>query len=64
ARPILHPASTDTLQAGMVSNLEPAVYLKGIGGLRLNDDVAVRPDGCELLSRDLPRELEWLITSA
>jgi len=64
ARPILHPASTDTLQAGMVSNLEPAVYLKGIGGLRLNDDVAVRADGCELLSRDLPRDLEWLITPA
>jgi Xaa-Pro dipeptidase len=62
ARPILHPASTDTLQAGMVSNLEPAVYLKGIGGLRLNDDIAVRADGCELLSRDLPRDLEWMIT--
>ncbi|HET9110656.1 MAG TPA: Xaa-Pro peptidase family protein [Ktedonobacterales bacterium] len=62
ARPILHPASTDTLRAGMVSNLEPAVYLRDIGGLRLNDDVAVRPDGCELLSRDLPRDLEWMIT--
>jgi Xaa-Pro aminopeptidase len=62
ARPILHPVSTDTLAAGMVSNLEPAVYLKDIGGLRLNDDVAVRADGCELLSRDLPRDLEWMIT--
>ncbi len=64
ARPILHPASTDILQAGMTSNLEPAVYLRGIGGLRLNDDVAVRADGCELLSRDLPRDLEWMIAPA
>ncbi len=62
ARPILHPASTDTLRAGMTHNMEPAVYLQGIGGLRLNDDVAVRADGYELLSRDLPRDLEWMIT--
>lgn len=62
ARPILHPASTDTLQAGMTHNLEPAVYLNGIGGLRLNDNVAVRADGYELLSHDLPRDLEWIVT--
>ncbi|HEX8994693.1 MAG TPA: Xaa-Pro peptidase family protein [Ktedonobacterales bacterium] len=62
ARPILHPASTGTLRVGMTHNLEPAVYLPGLGGLRLNDDVAVRADGAELLSRDLPRDLGWLIT--
>ena len=29
AAPILHPASTSTLRAGMVHNMEPAVYLDG-----------------------------------
>lgn len=64
ARPILHPASTDTLAEGMVSNLEPSVYLSGVGGLRLNDNVATLADGAELLSSNLSRDLEWLVTPA
>jgi Xaa-Pro aminopeptidase len=61
AAPILHPASTSTLRAGMVHNMEPAVYLDGEGGIRLNDNVLVRAGGNELLSRDIPRELDWLV---
>jgi len=61
AAPILHPASASTLRAGMVHNMEPAVYLDGVGGIRLNDNVLVRAGGNELLSRDIPRELEWLV---
>ena len=61
AVPVLHPASNATLQAGMVHNMEPAVYLEGKGGLRLNDNVAVHEDGPELLSQELPRDLEWLV---
>lgn len=61
AAPILHPASDAVLRAGMVHNMEPAVYLDGKGGIRLNDNVLVRAEGSELLSRDIPRELEWLV---
>lgn len=61
AEPILHPASHSTLQAGMVHNMEPAVYLDGAGGIRLNDNVLVREGGNELLSASIPRELDWLI---
>lgn len=61
AAPVLHPASRATLQSGMVHNMEPAVYLDGKGGLRLNDNVAVRQDGNELLSRELSRNLDWLV---
>lgn len=61
AHPVLHPASKDVLQRNMVHNMEPAVYLDGIGGFRLNDNVLVRTDGSELLSAAIPRELEWLI---
>jgi Xaa-Pro dipeptidase len=60
AGPILHPASRSVLRSGMVHNLEPAVYLYGEGGYRLNDDVLVGPDGAERLSIELPRGLEWL----
>jgi Xaa-Pro aminopeptidase len=45
----------------MVHNMEPAVYLEGKGGIRLNDNVAVRQDGNEVLSASLPRDLDWLV---
>src|SRR6185312_10442372 len=61
AQPILHPASTSVLCAGMTHNMEPAVYLDGIGGIRLNDNVAVFAEGNELLSAELPCTLEWLV---
>lgn len=61
ALPILHPASKDVLRVGMVSNVEPAVYLDGKGGIRLNDNVAVQQAGAEVLSVTVPRDLDWLV---
>jgi Xaa-Pro aminopeptidase len=50
ARPRLHPASSDVLEAGMVFNLEPAVYLPGRSGVRHCDVVALHAEGPELLT--------------
>jgi Xaa-Pro aminopeptidase len=50
AMPRLHPRSSDTLERGMVFNVEPAIYLEGVGGLRHCDMVAVTDDGMELLT--------------
>lgn len=61
AAPILHPRSDAILRAGMVHNLEPAAYLDGKGGFRLNDDVLVRYDSAGVLSAALPRDLNWLV---
>jgi Xaa-Pro aminopeptidase len=61
APPILHPASQSVLRAGMVSNMEPAIYLGDQGGIRLNDNVLVLKDGNELLSRAIPRDLDFLV---
>ena len=61
AAPVLHPASKDILRSGMVHNMEPAVYLEGKGGIRLNDNVVVREDGNEVLSSMIPRDLDWLV---
>lgn len=64
AAPILHPASDAILRSGMTHNMEPAVYLEGKGGMRLNDNVLVRNDGAEVLSAAIPRDLTWLVVQS
>jgi Xaa-Pro dipeptidase len=50
ASPRLHPASPDRLKTGMVFNIEPAIYIKGYGGMRHCDMIAVTETGAELLT--------------
>jgi Xaa-Pro aminopeptidase len=55
--PFFRPNLDVTLQAGMVVTCEPGIYLPGWGGVRIEDDILITPDGPEVLTR-CPRELE------
>lgn len=48
--PFLMPGITGTLQTGMVSSVEPGVYIPDFGGIRIEDNVAVGADGPIFLS--------------
>jgi Xaa-Pro aminopeptidase len=39
------------LEAGNVITIEPGIYVEGVGGIRIEDDVAVRSGGSEVLTR-------------
>jgi Xaa-Pro aminopeptidase len=50
----------EVLQPGMVITIEPGVYFPGKWGVRIEDMVAVKEGGCEVLT---PTSKEWSVAS-
>jgi len=48
--PLLHPENNNILEEGMVTSVEPGLYIPGFGGMRLEDIVAVGEAGAIPLS--------------
>ena len=44
------------MEAGNVCSAEPGIYLPGKFGVRIEDVVVIREDGCEVLTKS-PKEL-------
>ena len=49
--PRLSRRSNDVLEAGMVTSVEPGIYLANWGGVRIEDLVLVQPGYAEVLTR-------------
>jgi Xaa-Pro aminopeptidase len=48
--PRLGKGQTQTIAVGNVVTLEPGIYMEGVGGIRIEDDVAVHSGGTEVLT--------------
>ena len=57
--PAIRRGSETVLRPGMVVTIEPGVYLPGWGGIRIEDDVLITPDGIDVLTQ-LPKGLDTL----
>ncbi|MFD0589702.1 M24 family metallopeptidase [Paenibacillus sp. GCM10027627] len=54
--PSIHGRNEELLLAGMVFTIEPGIYVPSLGGVRIEDDVFVTPDGVEVLT-SYPKQL-------
>lgn len=54
--PSMSQANDDLLQEGMVYTIEPGIYVPGVGGVRIEDDVLITADGSVTLT-NYPKEL-------
>jgi Xaa-Pro aminopeptidase len=61
--PYLNPLSKEykdvPLEPGMIISDEPGLYMADRGlGIRIEDDLLITEEGCEVLTRDIPKEIE------
>ncbi len=60
-RPRIAPFSREKLQVGQVITVEPGIYLKGWGGIRIEDMVHITTRGHRVLTGHIPSDIQSMI---
>jgi Xaa-Pro dipeptidase len=57
--PSVHGENQDVIEAGMTFTIEPGIYVPGVGGVRIEDDIYVAESGAQTLMK-FPKSLTIL----
>jgi Xaa-Pro aminopeptidase len=55
--PHISRTGSESIKTGMVFTVEPGIYIPGLGGVRIEDMIAIDKGGCRVLTT-IPKELE------
>ncbi|MFZ3577710.1 M24 family metallopeptidase [Virgibacillus sp. DJP39] len=55
--PSMNHLNDGILKEGMIFTIEPGIYVPGVGGVRIEDDVLITANGCEILTK-FPKKLQ------
>jgi len=55
--PYLDGGNDELLRPGMCTTVEPGVYVPGEFGIRIEDDIIITEDGCEVIRGNLPTDV-------
>jgi len=58
-KPVISPRNNLVIEEGMVFTIEPGIYIPELGGVRIEDTIAVTKDGCRILTQT-PKDLIYL----
>ena len=62
--PYITPVNDLILEEGMTFTIEPGIYIEGVGGVRVEDDILVTKDGCRVLTKTSKELKDNILTPA